>query len=111
MTIRYAKAFKAADRRTKGRILDDVVSVTGWLRALPTDPGRAAPAGRRPAGRGLLRQLHRRGQDLPHCPPEAAQTRGRRRHAGRCRGPRLAAMGPPRSAMLMVNDPLSEAIG
>jgi hypothetical protein len=32
ITTRYAKAFKAADRRTKGRILDEVVSVTGWSR-------------------------------------------------------------------------------
>ena len=32
ITRRYARAFKAADKRTKGRILDEVVSVTGWSR-------------------------------------------------------------------------------
>ena len=34
ITMRYARAFKAADKRTKGRILDEVVSVTGdsWSR-------------------------------------------------------------------------------
>ena len=32
VTTRYARAFKAADKRTKGRILDEVVSVTGWSR-------------------------------------------------------------------------------
>ena len=28
-------SFKAADKRTKGRILDEVVSVTGWSRTTP----------------------------------------------------------------------------
>ena len=32
ITTRYARALKAADRRMKGRILDKVVSVTGWSR-------------------------------------------------------------------------------
>ena len=32
ITTRYAKAFKAADKRTKGLILNEVVSVTGWSR-------------------------------------------------------------------------------
>jgi hypothetical protein len=32
ITTRYAWAFKAADKRMKGRILDEVVSVTGWSR-------------------------------------------------------------------------------
>ena len=32
ITMRYARALKAADKRTKGRILDEVVSVTGWSR-------------------------------------------------------------------------------
>ena len=32
ITTRYARAFEAADKRTKGRILDEVVSVTGWSR-------------------------------------------------------------------------------
>ncbi len=32
VTTRYAKAFRAADKRTKGRILDEVMSVTGWSR-------------------------------------------------------------------------------
>ena len=32
VTTRYARSFRAADRRTKGRILDEVVSVTGWSR-------------------------------------------------------------------------------
>jgi len=30
ITTRYAKVFKAPDRRAKGRILDEAVSVTGW---------------------------------------------------------------------------------
>jgi len=32
ITTRYARAFEAADRRMKVRILDEVVSVTGWSR-------------------------------------------------------------------------------
>jgi hypothetical protein len=32
ITTRYARAFKAADKRTKGRILDEAMSVTGWSR-------------------------------------------------------------------------------
>src|SRR5664279_1172390 len=32
VTTRYARSFRAADKRTKGRILDEVVSVTGWSR-------------------------------------------------------------------------------
>ena len=56
VTTRYARAFKAADKRTKGRILDEVVSVTGWSRdnarrrltsAAQSPPG----AGRSVAGR------------------------------------------------------------
>ena len=30
VSMRYARPLKAADKRTKGRILDEVVSVTGW---------------------------------------------------------------------------------
>ena len=32
VTTRHAKAFKAADKRAMGRILDEVTSVTGWSR-------------------------------------------------------------------------------
>ncbi|HEY5880495.1 MAG TPA: hypothetical protein VIU11_16415 [Nakamurella sp.] len=32
IAIGYGRAFRAADKRTKGRILDEVVSVTGWSR-------------------------------------------------------------------------------
>ncbi len=32
---RYAKAFKAVDKRTKGRILDELVSVTGGSGTTP----------------------------------------------------------------------------
>jgi hypothetical protein len=44
ITTRYARAFKAADKRTNGRILDEVVSVIGWSR---DDARRAAPSQRR----------------------------------------------------------------
>src|SRR6478735_6381184 len=48
VTTRAAKAFKAADKRTKGRILDEVTSA---------DRRRAAPARGRPAGRQRSRRF------------------------------------------------------
>ena len=56
ITTRYARAFKAADKRTKGRILDEVVSVTGWSRdnarrRLTSAAQRAPGAGRSVATR------------------------------------------------------------
>ena len=57
ITTRYARAFKAADKRTKGRILDEVVSVTGWSRdnarrrltsAALSSPGAARSVATRP---------------------------------------------------------------
>ena len=48
ITTRYARAFKAADKRTKGRILDEVVSVTGWSRG--QRPASADQRGAEPAG-------------------------------------------------------------
>ena len=57
ITTRYARAFKAADKRTKGRILDEVVSVTGWSRdnarrrltsAAQRAPGAGRPVATRP---------------------------------------------------------------
>jgi len=63
ITTRYARALKAADKRTKGRILDKVVSVTGWSRddarrrltsAAQSPPGAgrsvAPPTRKHPAG-------------------------------------------------------------
>ena len=50
VTTRYAKAFKAADKRTKGRILDEVTSVTGWSR--DNARRRLSGAARRPPGAG-----------------------------------------------------------
>ena len=35
ITTRYARAFTAADKRTKGRILDEVVSVTAGRGTTP----------------------------------------------------------------------------
>ena len=52
ITTRYAWAFKAADKRTKGRILDEVVSVTGWSR--DKRPASADQRGAEPAGGGSL---------------------------------------------------------
>lgn len=50
ITTRYAKAFKAADKRSKGRILDEVVSVTGWSR--DNARRRLTSAAQRPPGAG-----------------------------------------------------------
>jgi hypothetical protein len=50
VTTRYAKAFKAADKRTKGRILDEVTSVTGWSR--DNARRRLTGAAQRPPGAG-----------------------------------------------------------
>jgi len=50
ITTRYARAFKAADKRTKGRILDEVVSVTGW--SLDNARRRLTSAAQRPPGAG-----------------------------------------------------------
>ena len=32
VTTKYAKAYAKASKKDKGRVLDDVVSVTGWSR-------------------------------------------------------------------------------
>ena len=50
ITSRYAKAYRKAGKAEKGRVLDEVVSVTGWSRdnarrrlvaaARPPGPGR-----------------------------------------------------------------------
>ena len=52
ITTRYAGAFKAADKRTKGRILDEVVAVTGWsrdnARRRLTRAAQSAPGAGRP---------------------------------------------------------------
>src|SRR6476619_7288345 len=50
VTTRSAKAFKAADKRTKGRILDEVTSVTGWSR--DDARRRLTGAAQRPPGAG-----------------------------------------------------------
>jgi len=50
VTTRSAKAFKAADKRTKGRILDEVTSVTGWSR--DNARRRLTGAAQRPPGAG-----------------------------------------------------------
>jgi Integrase core domain len=50
ITTRYAKAFKAADKRSKGLILDEVVSVTGWSR--DNARRRLTSAAHRPPGPG-----------------------------------------------------------
>ena len=53
ITSRYAKAYKAASKKDRGRLLDEVVSVTGWSRdnARRRLTAAAAPAGRGTRGR------------------------------------------------------------
>ena len=53
ITARYAKGYKAASKKDRGRLLDEVVAVTGWSR--DNARRRLAAAAKRPSGRG--RQL------------------------------------------------------
>lgn len=57
VTTRYAKAYAAASKKDKGRVLDEVVSVTGWsrdnarrrlTRAATSPPGPGRQVARRP---------------------------------------------------------------
>ncbi|MDO5495170.1 MAG: integrase, partial [bacterium] len=57
VTTRYAKAYAAATKKDKGRILTEVVSVTGWSRdnarrrltaAAKSSPGRGRSAAKKP---------------------------------------------------------------
>ena len=50
ITTRYAKAYVKAAKKDKGRILDEVVSVTGWSR--DNARRRLAAAAKRPPGSG-----------------------------------------------------------
>ena len=50
VTTRYAKAYVNAGKRDKGRILDEVIGVTGWSR--DNARRRLAAAARRPPGVG-----------------------------------------------------------
>ena len=50
VTTRYAKAYMKAGKKDKGRILDEVVGVTGWSR--DNARRRLAAAARRPPGVG-----------------------------------------------------------
>jgi hypothetical protein len=55
VTTRYAKAYVKAGKADKGRILDQVVGVTGWSRdkcPTPALHGREASAGGWQASRG-----------------------------------------------------------
>ena len=61
VTTKYAKAYVNAGKKEKGRVLDEVVSVTGWSRdnarrrliaAARGRPGSWPQVARRPAGRG-----------------------------------------------------------
>jgi hypothetical protein len=63
----YARSFKAADKRTKGRILDEVVSVNGWSRddarrrltsAAQSPPGARRPVAAPDGDRQLNSSLH-----------------------------------------------------
>lgn len=50
VTVRYAKAYVKASKRDKGRVLDEVVSVTGWSR--DNARRRLTEAAKRPPGAG-----------------------------------------------------------
>jgi hypothetical protein len=50
ITSRYAKAYRKAGKKEKGRVLDEVVSVTGWSR--DNARRRLVAAARRPPGAG-----------------------------------------------------------
>ena len=70
VTARFAKAYVKASKKEKGRVLDEVVAVTGWSRdnarrrlvaAAKRPPGR--PSGRQGAEEGtLVEVLLRRGE-------------------------------------------------
>src|SRR3990170_3872615 len=50
VTTRYAKAYVKARKKDKGRVLDEVVSVTGWSR--DNARRRLTAAAKRPPGSG-----------------------------------------------------------
>jgi hypothetical protein len=70
ITTRYAKAYRAASKKERGRLLDEVVAVTGWSR----DNARrrlAAAAGSRP---GVGRAVAKRSRK-PRAPKYSYDTR------------------------------------
>jgi hypothetical protein len=75
ITTRYAKAYAKAAKRDKGRILDQVVEVTGWSR--DNARRRLAAAATRPPGAG--RQVARRPRKprAPKFSPDAVKVLAR----------------------------------
>jgi hypothetical protein len=63
VTSRYAKAYARAGKKVKGRILDEVIGVTGWSR--DNARRRLAAAARGPAGAGRLVARRPRKQRAP----------------------------------------------
>ena len=58
ITARYAKAYRRAGKKEKGRVLDEVVSVTGWSR--DNARRRLVAAARRPgAGRQVVKRVRK----------------------------------------------------
>lgn len=61
ITSKYAKAYKAASKKDRGRLLDEVVAVTGWSRDNARRRLAAAAETDRPQARGAQCQRPRSG--------------------------------------------------
>lgn len=60
ITSRYAKAYKAASEKDKGRLLDEVVAVTGWSRDNARRRLRTAAKTRPGSGRQVAKVKRRK---------------------------------------------------
>jgi hypothetical protein len=59
ITTKYAKAYKGASKKDRGRLLDEVVAVTGWSRSRDNARRRLTAAAKPPETGSARRRLSR----------------------------------------------------